>query len=125
MAIDYAALINRDFPVVDHHYIERDTMFYALSIGIGQDPLDERQLRFVYEAGLLAFPTMAAVIASPGFWAQDPDTGIDWKHILHAEQTIEFLRPLPVAGKRAGPVSLPGSGSAVAGVLRASRLGPP
>ena len=34
----------------------KDAMLYALGIGLGQDPEDERQLRYVYERDLLAFP---------------------------------------------------------------------
>ena len=53
-------------------------MLYALGIGLGQDPEDERQLRYVYERDLLAFPTMSVVLGYPGFWVRDPRTGIDW-----------------------------------------------
>jgi acyl dehydratase len=98
MAIDYDKLMAREFPVVDHQYSERDTMFYALSIGVGFEPLDERQLPFVYEDGLQAFPTMAAIMAYPGLWIREPDTGIDWEHGLHSEQGMEFIKPLPSAG---------------------------
>lgn len=98
MTIDHDTLLNRDFPVVDHHYTERDSMLYALSIGLGFDPMDERQLPFVYERDLQIFPTMAAIMAYPGLWIREPDTGIDWEHGLHSEQGVEFLKPVPPAG---------------------------
>ena len=44
MSIDYDALMSREFPVVTHSYSERDAMFYALGIGVGFDPLDDRQI---------------------------------------------------------------------------------
>ena len=48
-------------------YGERECILYALGIGIGMDPLDPGQLKFVYErAGLAAFPTMAVVLGWPG-----------------------------------------------------------
>jgi len=99
MAIDYDALMARDFPLVEHRYTERDTMFYALSIGLGFEPTDERQIPYVYEDGLRAFPTMSAILAYPGLWIREPDTGIDWERGLHSEQGMEFLKPLPVSGE--------------------------
>jgi len=99
MAIDYDALMARDFPTVEHRYTERDTMFYALSIGLGFEPTDARQIPYVYEDGLRAFPTMSAILAYPGLWIREPDTGIDWERGLHSEQGMEFLKPLPVSGE--------------------------
>lgn len=99
MAIDYDALMARDFPLVEHRYTERDTMFYALSIGLGFEPTDERQIPYVYEEGLRAFPTMSAILAYPGLWIREPDTGIDWERGLHSEQGMAFLKPLPAAGE--------------------------
>ncbi|MDP6580824.1 MAG: MaoC/PaaZ C-terminal domain-containing protein [Vicinamibacterales bacterium] len=86
------------FAPVEQTYTERDTMLYALGVGVGADPLDEGQLRFVFEEpGLVALPTMAAVLGTSGFWVRDPATGVDWKQVLHGEQGIELHRPLPAA----------------------------
>ena len=65
---------------------------------MGIDPLDEDCLKFVYEDGLKAMPSMANVLAYPGFWAKEPDTGIDWVKILHAGQEMIMHKPLPVSG---------------------------
>ncbi len=99
MPFDYDTLKARAFPVVRHNYGQRDVMFYALGIGLGHDPLDEKQLPFVYEENLRVFPTMAAIMAYPGLWIREPDTGIDWEHALHSEQGMAFLKPLPVEGE--------------------------
>lgn len=56
-------------------------------------------LRFVYEDGLSALPTFPAVLAYPGFWMREPQYGIDWKRVLHVEQSVELHRPLPVEGR--------------------------
>lgn len=101
MAIDYDRLLNRPFPRVEQHYTERDTILYALGVGLCMDPLHREQLPFVYELGaepLRALPTMAAVLAGPGFWVREPDTGVDWVKVLHGEQDMVFHRPLPPAG---------------------------
>ena len=65
MTIDYARLKAWAFSDVSQHYTERDTMLYALALGLGQNPLDERQLRFVYEKDLQTLPTMVAVMGWP------------------------------------------------------------
>ena len=57
-----------------------------------------RQLRYLYEDGLQALPTMAVVLGSPGFWSKDPGTGIDWVKILHGEQHLVLHAPLPAEG---------------------------
>jgi len=95
MAIDYEKLLRWPFPEVVQSYSRRDTMLYALGLGLSMDPLDEAQLRFTYEENLLALPSMAVVLASPGFWVKDPESGIDWVRVLHGEQGLEIHRPLP------------------------------
>jgi acyl dehydratase len=104
--IDPAALLARPFAPIEHAFDERDTLLYALGIGLGADPLDRGQLRYVYEGAggdaLQAVPTMANVLAYPGFWARESDTGIDWRRVVHAEQRIELHAPLPPAGRVVG-----------------------
>jgi acyl dehydratase len=78
-------------------YGERETMLYALSIGMGRDPLDLRELPFVYEGDALqAVPTMAVVLASTGIIR---NTGVDFTKVLHGEQRLTLHRRLPVAGE--------------------------
>lgn len=88
------------FPDVEQRYTARDTMLYALGLGYGRDPLDESDLRFVFEEhaqGLQAVPSMAVVLGGPGAWMRDPRTGIDWVKSLHGEQGLIMHAPLPPA----------------------------
>ena len=62
MPLDYATVKHWRFDDVRQHYDDKDTMLYALGIGLGQDPEDTRQLRYVYEKDLCAFPTMSVVL---------------------------------------------------------------
>jgi hypothetical protein len=48
-------------------------------------------LHFVYEQGLKAIPTMAAILCYPGFWVSDPRTGVNAARVLHGEQKMTFL----------------------------------
>lgn len=98
MAIDYQKLKNWHFPDLEHRYEARDTILYALGVGCGADPMDRSELPFVYEDGLKALPTMAVVLGYPGFWLKDPNTGVDWRKILHGEQGLVIHKPLPATG---------------------------
>jgi len=98
MPLDYQRIKHWDFPEVVQTYGEKDSILYALGLGLGEQPDDPRQLRYVYEARLKAFPTQAVVLAYPGFWMQDPRSGIDWVRIVHGEQRLRLHRPLPAAG---------------------------
>ena len=102
MALDVEKLLNWPFPELRHEYTARDTMLYALGLGLGSDPLDAEQLRFVYEKDLRALPTMAVVLAYPGFWLHDPATGVNWTKILHGEQGIVWHAPIPPAATVVG-----------------------
>jgi acyl dehydratase len=99
MSLNVEQLLSKRFPEVRHTYTWADTVRYGLSLGLGMNPTDARQLRFVYEecqGGLRALPSMAAVLAYPGFWSRDPELGLDWKRIVHGEQYIVLHRPVPV-----------------------------
>lgn len=98
MPIDYHKLKNWHFPDLEHRYEAKDTILYALGVGCGADPMDRTELPFVYEDGLKALPTMAVVLGYPGFWLKDPNTGVDWRKILHGEQGLVIHKPLPASG---------------------------
>lgn len=106
MAIDYHSLKNRRFADVVHAYTAKDCMLYALGLGLGADPMDSHQLRFVYEDGLAMLPTMPVVLGSPGFWVKEPDSGVDWKQVLHGEQGLTIHKPLPASGTVIGRTSI-------------------
>src|SRR6186713_1360470 len=89
--------------VVRQTYAARDTILYALGLGFGADPLDPSQIRFVYERELQAMPTIAAVLASPGFWMRDrKELGIDAMKVVHGEQMLQVHAPLPTEGTVVG-----------------------
>lgn len=101
MAIDYDRLMGLQIPDVEQSFTRRDTIIYALGLGFGPN-----QLRFVYEDGLCAVPTFAVVLATPGFWQRDLDTGIDHARVVHGEQHLTLHRPLPVEGTVIGRMKI-------------------
>jgi acyl dehydratase len=102
MAIVYDKLLTLKIPESEQAYTEGDAIFYALSLGLGQDPMNEDELPFVYEKGLKVLPTFPCVVAHPGFWARDLDTGIDWVKGVHGEHRLELHKPLPPKGTLVG-----------------------
>jgi acyl dehydratase len=94
MPIDYPAVMslreeNRAFA-----WDERDAMLYALGFGMGSDPMDEAELRFVYERGLRVVPTFATV-AAWGAGISAEQIGLDRRRTLHGEEHTRFHRPMP------------------------------
>jgi acyl dehydratase len=102
MAIVYDKLLALKIPESEQAYTEGDAIFYALSLGLGQDPMSEEELPFVYENGLKVLPTFPCVVAHPGFWARDLDTGIDWVKGVHGEHRLELHKPLAPKGTLVG-----------------------
>lgn len=98
MPIDYDKLLNWDIPQVEQTLTKRDTILYALGVGLGADPTDLNQLQFVYEENLKALPTMAIILGYPGPWHAKPGTGVTRSHVVHGEQGFVIHRPLPVEG---------------------------
>ena len=99
MPITYEALMAHRLPDVRQQITPREAILYALSVGFGQDPMDARQLGFVDQHRTLrTVPTMAVVLAQPGFWLADPATGVDAVQLVHGEQGIVLHQPLPVEG---------------------------
>ncbi len=96
--IDYTQLLGKVVDERETRFRVEDTLLYALSIGIGADPIDRDQLKYVYEQGLEAVPCMSLVLGYPGFWLKDPQYQVDWPRVLHAEESFEIHAPLPVAG---------------------------
>ncbi|MDB5698246.1 MAG: MaoC family dehydratase [Alphaproteobacteria bacterium] len=99
MPLDPQRLLSLPPQETRHSFTVRDTILYAL--GVGAD-----DLRFLYEDGLQALPTMAVVLAYPGFFWRNPAYGIDWKKILHGETSVELAGPLPVEGDLIGRTTI-------------------
>jgi acyl dehydratase len=48
------------------------------------------------------------VLAYPGHWHADPETGITRSHVVHGEQGFRIVKPLPVAGQLVGETRVTG-----------------
>lgn len=75
-------------------FTDKDAMLFALSIGLGRDPMDASELPYVYEEGLKVFPTLPIVLGHPGPWMAQPELGITRQMLVHGTQRLEILGEL-------------------------------
>lgn len=105
MPLDYDKLRAYDIPDVEARIGEDDTILYALAVGLGADPTDPRQLRYVYEDGLEALPTFASIMAIRYGWTRSAAIGSAGKAV-QAGISVELPRPLPTSGHFVGRTRL-------------------
>ncbi|MFS1286899.1 MaoC/PaaZ C-terminal domain-containing protein [Pseudomonas piscis] len=97
MPIDVEKLLSYRIAPVRQRLSRQDAAFYALSVGMGQDPEDPRQLDYVdFTREMAVLPSMALVLAHPGFWLGDPNSGVDATQVVHGEQALTLHQALPV-----------------------------
>lgn len=106
MALDYKKLLALDLPPIEHTFGSRDCILYALGVGLGQDPMDERQIAFVYEKNLQVLPTFAVVLGYSPYSFRRPELGITWSHVVHGEHGLALHRPIPTEGTVLGQVRI-------------------
>lgn len=95
MAIDYDQIMSSKSEGEEFSYGDRETMLYALGVGMGRDPLNRAELDFVYEKQLKTVPSLATVIA----WGAGGmrNSGINYLMVVHGEQRLTLHQPLPPA----------------------------
>jgi acyl dehydratase len=102
MSIDYEELLERRFDRRSFSYADTQALLYNLSVGMGADPLDPKELPFVFEQpNLRVVPTFAAVLGAGGGGLLD-GVPIVWPKVLHGEQRLRLHRPLPAAAQLLG-----------------------
>lgn len=100
MAIDYDDMMQSGASALVSRYDEKDVMLYALGVGFMRDPLDEKELPFVYENnGLKVVPTFASVIsrgeAPPENQRMPQKSSINFMMVVDGERRITVHKPLP------------------------------
>jgi (3R)-3-hydroxyacyl-CoA dehydrogenase / 3a,7a,12a-trihydroxy-5b-cholest-24-enoyl-CoA hydratase / enoyl-CoA hydratase 2 len=106
--VDVDRALGYEYPERTTSYDERDLSIYALGVGAAADPLDDKELRYVYEmhkGGFQPIPTYGVIpaincileMAKEGTMAPGLNYGLD--RLLHGEQSLTLERPLPTKAK--------------------------
>jgi 3-hydroxyacyl-CoA dehydrogenase/3a,7a,12a-trihydroxy-5b-cholest-24-enoyl-CoA hydratase len=95
-------LIGYELPPFTYTYTPRDVILYALGVGAPADPLDQDELRFVYErsgAGFRVLPTFGVLFAGRliDHLLTGEMGGLKYNPImvLHGEQMLHVKAPIP------------------------------
>jgi hypothetical protein len=95
--IDYKKLIQWHFSPLTRRYTRNESIRFARGFGAGTGEA-MRQDDAAFLDGTAALPMNAVALADGEFWQMHPETGIDWRQIVHAEEGIVVHRPLPPEG---------------------------
>lgn len=98
MPLDPERLLTLTLPDTEQSYTGKDVMLYALGIGLGHDPVDQRELGFVYEKNLKVLPTFPVVLGFRPFLLRDIEAGVNFAMTVHGEEHLILHRPLAVSG---------------------------
>lgn len=99
MAINYEQLMGMTNLGQRYSYTDREVMLYAYGIGMGANPMDEKELAFVTEAAatprpLKVVPTFASVAA----WGAEPgEMNLNRLMSVDGERDITFHKSLAIA----------------------------
>lgn len=96
MVLPYAEVMKLESTFTSS-WTERDVMLYALALGMPSDPLDERELAYVYEQNLAVLPSFLSTVVlgrTPVALA-----GVDYTKVLHGEQAVTVHKPVPTQGE--------------------------
>ncbi len=106
--IDVDEALGFEMPAVTSSFDERDLALYALGVGAARDPLDTKELAFVYEMSGEGFKMLPTFPVAPALKAvfelakegkQAPGLHYGFDRVLHGEQYTEIRAPWPTHGK--------------------------
>ena len=97
MALNYEKLMSLKRTGDRFTYSDRETMLYAVGVGMGRDPYDPNELAYTFEATKLkTVPTLATVLTRIPLLK---DCGYDYTKVVHGEQRLTLHRPLEPEGE--------------------------
>jgi acyl dehydratase len=100
MSLDYQKLMHWPFAPVRKSYTRDDSIRFARGYGAGlPGSLQQDDAKYLDAADLQALPMMAVALADGEFWQQNPEAGLQWNKIVHAEEAITMHGPLPAEGE--------------------------
>ena len=97
MALNYETLMGLKRTGDRFSYTDRETMLYAIGIGMGRDPYDPNELAYTFEKEKLrTVASMATVLQRIPLLK---DCGYDYTKVVHGEQRLMHEKPLEPEGE--------------------------
>jgi acyl dehydratase len=99
--IDLGKVVGAELPVATSSWQPDDVILYHLGVGAGVPPDDPNELEYVYEGKLKVLPSFAVVPVFSALYGLAGLDGFDvnFAMLLHGEQDVEILGPIPTAGE--------------------------
>ncbi len=97
MALNYETLMQLKRTGDRFSWSDRETMLYAISIGMSRDPYDPKELAYTFEKEKLkTVASMATVLQRVPLLR---DCGYDYSKVVHGEQRLMLEKPLEPEGE--------------------------
>lgn len=100
MPIDIEKAIGGELPAITFRWSQDDIILYNLGIGAGDPPDDPAELKYAYEAALVAVPSFGTIPPFAMMMSLGTVDGIDIElsRVLHGDQTLTVHSPIPTSG---------------------------
>lgn len=100
MPIDIEKAIGGELPAITFTWSQDDIILYNLGIGAGDPPDDPAELKYAYEAALVAVPSFGTIPPFAMMMSLGTVDGIDIElsRVLHGDQTLTVHSPIPTSG---------------------------
>jgi acyl dehydratase len=97
MPINYDEIMSLKSEDIEVSYTDKKSILYSLGVGLGNDPMNLDELKYVYENSQLALPSMAT-----NFQYHHPlllKDNLNFIMVVHGEQRLSLMNPIPVSGE--------------------------
>lgn len=100
MPIDVDKAVGAELSAGPFSWTEDDVILYNLGVGAGVPPTDPAELKYVYEADLVAVPAYGTIPPFGTMMSLGSVDGldIDFARVLHGDQTLTVHSPIPTSG---------------------------
>ncbi len=96
MPINYDEIMSLKSENIEISYSDKDSILYGLGVGLGNDPMDMDELKYVYENGQIALPSMATNFQYHSSLLMSAK--LNFVMVVHGEQKLSIINPIPVSG---------------------------
>lgn len=97
MPINYDEIMSLKSENIEISYSDKDSILYGLGVGLGNDPMDMDELKYVYENGQIALPSMATNFQYHSSLLMSAN--LNFIMVVHGEQKLSIINPIPVSGE--------------------------